>query len=703
MSELRRLITGITAGAFCALAQAEVTNDVAFTATYDGSTQRYVLILPDGFDPARTHDVLVCLHGHGADRWQYVNVVRGETTAARDTARRSGMLFVSPDYRATTSWMGPAAEADMLQILTALKAQYAVGRVLMTGASMGGSSALTFTALHPELVDGVVALNGLADHVSFTNFQEAIAASFGGTKAQVPEEYYKRSALYFPERFTMPLAVTAGGLDTTVPPQSVMQLAQAVQTDNPRVRIDYDAARGHSTDYAASLAAYQYVVSTGTVSTVAGAAVVAHWNFGNGLADASGNGHTLTNSGVAVSNGVAVFSGTQTVFNTAATLNLSACTNLTVEFFVRTTVTNALMMLLEQSANAGSVNGAFFFDANDVSLPGSVCSSYHCGGKWNIDKTAAGVLADGLWHHVAMVFDVTKTGADRKILYFDRVPQATLNSYTNDAFLGFCNATLYLGSRANTTYTFTGELDDVRISNAALATNQFLQARTSDAPPVAAYWRFDKGAPLSDSSGNGNSLTHSGVSFTNGAARLSGAQAAFTTLSTLDLSPYSDLTVELFMRTTAVSAPMMLVEQTSVYWQNPGAFMIDVNETNDAGRVMGGFCTAAGTKLNLDITPRNAAADGRWHHVALVYNSAASGANRAALYLDGVAQPSYAAWTNDTATAFRNATLFIGSRNNASYKFAGELDDIKITGAALAPQAFMTKRTSFDGTCVLVY
>lgn len=694
MLALRRLITGITAGALCSLAQASVTNDVAFTASYDGSTQRYVVILPDGFNPAQSNDVLVCLHGHGSDRWQYVNVVRGETSAARDTARQYGMIFVSPDYRATTSWMGPAAEADMVQIIAALKQQYTVGRILMTGASMGGSSALTFTALHPELVDGVVALNGLADHVSFNNFQDAIAASFGGTKAQVPNEYYTRSALYFPERFTMPLAITAGGLDTTVPPQSVMQLAQTVQTNNPHVRIDYSPSRGHSTDYAASLAAYQYVVSTGAVSTTPNSTVVAHWNFNNGLADASGNGHTLANSGVVISNGVAVFGGTQAVFNTASTLDLSACTNLTVEFFLRTSVTNALMMLLEQSANAGSVNGAFFFDANDISLPGSVCSSYHCGGKWNIDKTAAGVLSDGLWHHVAMVFDLSKTGADRKTFFFDRVPQTTLNSYTNDAFLGFCNATLYLGSRANSTYKFTGELDDVRITGAALTTNQFLQARTCDTPPVAAYWRFDGNAPLADSSGNNHALSQSGIAFVNGAARLTGTQSAFNTLNTLDLSPFSDLTVELFMRTTAATSSMMLVEQTSVYWQNPGAFMVDVNETNDAGRVMGGFCTATGTKLNLDISPRNAASDGQWHHVALVYNSAASGASRSTLYLDGVAQPPYAAWTNDTATAFRNAMLFIGSRNNASYKYAGELDDIKITGAALAPAAFLQRRSS---------
>ena len=249
-------LLALASGAACAA----VTNDVAFTAAHDQSEQRYVMIEPDGFDPAQPHDVLVCLHGHGSDRWQFVNEPRGEARAARDAAAQNTMLFVSPDYRAKTSWMGPAAEADMLQIIAGLRKQYAVRRLILSGGSMGASSALTFTALHPELVDGVVALNGLADHVAYTNFQDAIAASFGGAKDAVPAEYRKRSAVNFPDRFTMPVAVTTGGKDTLVPPDSAVQLAKAAQARNPFVLLDHRAERGHETDYDASLAAYLFVI-----------------------------------------------------------------------------------------------------------------------------------------------------------------------------------------------------------------------------------------------------------------------------------------------------------------------------------------------------------------------------------------------------------------------------------------------------------
>ncbi|HOY60817.1 MAG TPA: alpha/beta hydrolase, partial [Verrucomicrobiota bacterium] len=207
--------------------------DIAFVAAHDGSEQRYVLILPEPFDTAQSHDLLICLHGHGSDRWQFAREDRGETRAARDTAAQHRMILVLPDYRARTSWMGPAAEADVVQIIHDLKGRHRIGGVVLAGGSMGATGALTFTALHPELVDGVVALNGHANHIEYLGFQEAIQDSFGGAKEAVPEEYRKRSAEFFADRFTMPVGITAGGNDTTVPPGSVLRLADSILRHNP--------------------------------------------------------------------------------------------------------------------------------------------------------------------------------------------------------------------------------------------------------------------------------------------------------------------------------------------------------------------------------------------------------------------------------------------------------------------------------------
>lgn len=235
--------------------------DVAFISKLDGSEQRYALILPEGFDAKRPHTLLVALHGHGSDRWQFATADRDECRAARDFAAKHRMILVSPDYRAKTSWMGPAAEADMLQMLDELGARFRIGKTILCGGSMGGTGALTFTALHPGRVQGVVALNGTANLVEFAGFPEALAASFGGTKAQKPDEYRKRSAEFAAKCFTMPAAFTTGAKDRVVLPDSVLRLAEKLQRQGTPALLIHREDGGHATNYADTLAALEFVVT----------------------------------------------------------------------------------------------------------------------------------------------------------------------------------------------------------------------------------------------------------------------------------------------------------------------------------------------------------------------------------------------------------------------------------------------------------
>ena len=145
--------------------------DVQFIADCDGTTQRYVVALPDSFDKSKAHDVLIALHGHGSDRWQFVKSPRDECRSARDVAAEHRMIFVSPDYRAKTSWMGPQAEADVVQIIAQLEEHYRVSKTFICGGSMGGTACLTFAAMHPELIDGVASMNGTANLLEYENFR----------------------------------------------------------------------------------------------------------------------------------------------------------------------------------------------------------------------------------------------------------------------------------------------------------------------------------------------------------------------------------------------------------------------------------------------------------------------------------------------------------------------------------------------------
>lgn len=243
-----------------ALGDASQPEDILFQAESDQTEQRFVQIMPADFQPDQTHDVLIALHGHGSDRWQFVRDTRDECRAARDVAAKHRMIYVSPDYRAKTSWMGPKAEADLVQIIRDLKKRHRVGRVFVTGGSMGGTAALTFSALHPDLIAGVASMNGTANLLEYANFQDAISASFGGGKTAIPDEYKKRSAEYWPERFTMPVGITTGGQDTLVPPQSVERLAGVLKLLNRQVLLIRRDSTGHQTNYEDGVAILEFVI-----------------------------------------------------------------------------------------------------------------------------------------------------------------------------------------------------------------------------------------------------------------------------------------------------------------------------------------------------------------------------------------------------------------------------------------------------------
>ncbi|MEI8021499.1 MAG: alpha/beta fold hydrolase [Schlesneria sp.] len=234
--------------------------DVSFTAKLDGTEQHYVIRLPKHFDVNQPHSLLIALHGHGSDRWQFINDARDECRAARDAAAKYQLIYVSPDYRAKTSWMGPAAEKDMLQILDDLHQRFRIENVILCGGSMGGTSALAFAAIHPEVIDAVVSMNGTANLIEYAGFTEAIAAAYGGTRLEQPEVYRTRSAELFPERLTMPIGLTTGGRDVLVPPESTLRLVELLKKRGSPVHSIHRPEGGHDTTYSDAMAALKFAI-----------------------------------------------------------------------------------------------------------------------------------------------------------------------------------------------------------------------------------------------------------------------------------------------------------------------------------------------------------------------------------------------------------------------------------------------------------
>jgi hypothetical protein len=99
------------------------------------------------------------------------------------------------------------------------------------------------------------------------------------------------------------------------------------------------------------------------------------------------------------------------------------------------------------------------------------------GTLYNIDESPANAVNDGLWHHVALVYDPETSGDDRVRLYLDSVQQVA-GEDISDVGISFLNDILYIGSRADSELQLTGELDDVKITGAVLTPAEFMTERS---------------------------------------------------------------------------------------------------------------------------------------------------------------------------------------------------------------------------------
>ena len=168
------------------------------------------------------------------------------------------MIFVSPDYRASSSWMGPKAERDLVQILGEMRDRFFVRKVFLTGGSMGGAAALTFAVLHPDLLHGVASMNGSADLSEVKGFEDSMREAFSEDGKPFEEELKMRSAGLWPERLTMPVGLTAGGKDASVPSGSILKLHQSLKSLGRKVFLLYRPEGGHVTDLADARAILEF-------------------------------------------------------------------------------------------------------------------------------------------------------------------------------------------------------------------------------------------------------------------------------------------------------------------------------------------------------------------------------------------------------------------------------------------------------------
>jgi pimeloyl-ACP methyl ester carboxylesterase len=190
-----------------------------FKSSFDGSAQTF--LEKDFGDEDSGVNRLVFVYLHGALSHQEQGVTAGIYNGSfekwgAELARRNA-VYVCPEYRGN-SWMGPAAEADVLDILCLLTKRFPGRRLILSGGSMGGTSALIFASRHPKAVDGVISLCPATDPaLMFGVFPEHFVESYGGSPEKVPQVFSDRTSRNRIEALaSLPMAIVHGSADAII-------------------------------------------------------------------------------------------------------------------------------------------------------------------------------------------------------------------------------------------------------------------------------------------------------------------------------------------------------------------------------------------------------------------------------------------------------------------------------------------------------
>ncbi len=225
-----------------------------FNCSADGSKWPYLMQLAEG-DPTA---VLIYLHGHYSDETQGMTpgIYEDAFGKLRRECSRRNWAYVCGYYGGNT-WMNQLGEDGLADLIGILRGKYPGKKVYLSGGSMGGSSALVFAVRRPDLIDGVIALCPAGDMESYyafaaasdrpvhANISAAIRMHYQIDGHGLATELEARSALQHADRLTMPVVISHGTADESIPIDATRRLVIRLQELGGRVDYTEIAGGGH--------------------------------------------------------------------------------------------------------------------------------------------------------------------------------------------------------------------------------------------------------------------------------------------------------------------------------------------------------------------------------------------------------------------------------------------------------------------------
>jgi len=140
-------------------------HEKAYISSIDGSPQPYLVYVPTTYDGTRPYPLIVFLHGYAYDLNKYNWIDYMYSKDYENLGETEGYILLMPYGRSNTEFMG-VGEVDVLETIRLVKRDYKIDdqRVVLSGASMGGTGAYTIACHRPHLFAGVFTITGRVDY-----------------------------------------------------------------------------------------------------------------------------------------------------------------------------------------------------------------------------------------------------------------------------------------------------------------------------------------------------------------------------------------------------------------------------------------------------------------------------------------------------------------------------------------------------------
>jgi CshA-type fibril repeat protein len=377
-------------------------------------------------------------------------------------------------------------------------------------------------------------------------------------------------------------------------------------------------------------------------------------------------------------------------------LDFGISQNKTVTCWVKTTTTTGTPRIFAKR-NGSAGNGYEFWTGNGSNAGKFALNMSGTGTPANISTAgySTSSIADGTWHHVALVLDASST---RTLYgYLDGVLVNTGKTFTSTTS-DFSNALEFIvgaTSDGSKSYKWAGQIDNVRIWNIAMTATE-LQAdmiTTITAPTtnLLAAWDFENvsGTNVPDVSGNNHPGTLFGSPTIPNAfpivLALDGVNDYMSVVNHADfnLAAGQSLTVTCRIKTGDFSKRIMSKRPASVGYE----FINNSSTGGQFGVNLNTSVGAAGPPFGTTTITDNA-----WHHLAMVIDVATTSCK---IYVDGALQQTKTTTNISATSTVSNAgDLYFGTINNLTSFMNAQMDDIRFWSKAMTAAEILNDKTA---------